>query len=368
MTKKNIIPLEPSDMDVLFNQLHACVFVLNHRARVIYMNPAAERFLSISFEVARKTKLSKVIRAGRRLLSPIREVLKSGRSIRIHEVEIMLEQGPVKAQVELAPIGNHEKVSGVLLWVNELSTVEDLEEERRVLDRLSMMGTLASGLAHEIRNPLGGIRGAAQLLSREAPTSEHKEYASIIVSEADRLNKLMTELLDFSNPKPIKMSPVNINKLLSEVLSLQEETFKSQRTELKQEFDPSLPFVLGHEDSLKQAFLNLINNALEAMGQGGSLHVITSFLPNVRLLLGEGRAGPMAQVTIRDTGPGIPEENLKSLFTPFFTTKPKGTGLGLMITQRILKEHQGGLKVHSELEKGTSFRVFLKLATLQPKD
>ncbi|KAB2841585.1 PAS domain-containing sensor histidine kinase, partial [bacterium] len=129
-----------------------------------------------------------------------------------------------------------------------------------------------------------------------------------------------------------------------------------------QEFDPSLPPVWGHEPSLKQAFLNLIKNALEAMEGGGTLRVSTGYISDYRMQVGEGKASPMAQVSIADTGAGIPEENLKSLFTPFFTTKPKGTGLGLMMTQRILKEHDSQLRVASKAGEGTTFKVLLKLA------
>lgn len=367
MTKKNHHKWELSQFDDFFNQLNASVIILNRQTQVTYMNTAAERLISTSLNLTRNKELKNFIRHDQGLLELAKEVLASGRSIKIHELEIVIGETPIKVQVELAPTGSQENPSGVIIWINELSLAYALQEEKRMLDRLSMMGTMASGLAHEIRNPLGGIRAAAEMLSRGALETEHREYASIIISEVDRLNNLIAELLDFSKPKKYRKTSVNLNKTLSQLLTLEEKSLAKQGIELKQGFDPSLPPVMGDEDSLKQALLNLIKNAVEAMKNGGTLFVGTSYLPNVSMLLGEGESGAMAQILIGDTGEGIPEENLNSLFTPFFTTKPDGTGLGLMITQKIIKEHQGAIKVNSEVGKGTVFKVFLKLATPAPR-
>lgn len=368
MAKRNENPIRTSLHDEVFTHLPSSLILLNRRGEVLYMNPSAERLLGVSITAACKKTLGDLIQGGEELLQPIQEVLETGRSIKIHETEILGSQAPLLLQVEMAPIGALDNPSGVILWINELSTTQALQEEIRVQDRLAMMGTIASGLAHEIRNPLGGIRAAAQMFSRETSHVEEKEYADIILSEVDRLNHLITELLDFSKPKRIKKSPVNINKILSELLALNEELMREKRIEWTQHFDPSLPPVYGHAPSLKQAFLNLIKNALEAMEGGGNLIVSTSFHSNIRTLLGEGPSGAMAEVLIQDTGVGIPKKYLNSLFTPFFTTKPHGTGLGLMMTQRILKEHRGSLRVKSVPGKGSLFRVFLRLATPSSKD
>lgn len=356
------------DLEELFSHLQASVLLLDREGKVLYLTPSAERLFSVSLSFASQKKLPQVLKKSQGLHDLALEVLKNFRSIRVHEVDVVTKQGPLKLQVELCPIGNPEEPKGVLILIHELSILQTLQEENRVLDRLSMMGTIASGLAHEIRNPLGGIRGAAQMLLREESREENQEYLNIIVSEVDRLNHLMTELLNFSKPKKFKKSPVNINQILDELLIFHREAMKGRGIKSVHEFDPSLPPVLGHAESLKQAFFNLIKNALEAMNDGGSLLVRTSFLPHTRILIGEGPAGPMAQVEIQDTGKGISEEDLKNLFTPFFTTKPNGTGLGLMMTRRILKEHEGTIHVESEVDAGSTFRVLLKLATLLPKD
>jgi len=355
--------LENPYAELLFSHLNRAALILDAQTRVLYLNPSAERLLSISLNVAKSKKFETLIRQGEACLDLIQESLESGRSLKVHETDILVYRDPLHVQIEVAPLGPPEKPRGVLLLMEELSIVQALQEESRVLDRLSMMGTLASGLAHEIRNPLGGIRAAAEMMLREETQDEKKEYLTIILSEVDRVNQLVSQLLNFAKPKKIKKEGLNINQILSELLTLQEPAMRKLNVTLKQEFDPSLPLVEGHKGSLKQAFLNLIKNAMEAMVVGGTLKVTTSFNSDYRMLVGEeGKPHPMAQVTISDTGPGISPEDMKSLFTPFYTTKPSGTGLGLMMTQRILKEHEGLLRVSSELGRGAKFKVLLKLA------
>jgi len=357
-------PLDNPFSEVLFNFLHASVLTLDPQGKVTYLNPAAERLLALSSNFAKGKELRQLFRDGKALLQPVKEVLQSGRTFHAHEIKVVTFQGPVSLQVEIAPLSFPATHAGALLWIHELSMEQAFQEENRVLDRLSMMGTLASGLAHEIRNPLGGIRAAAQMLQRDLSSAEDLEYAHMIISEVDRLNQLVTQLLDFSKPKKVKKSSVNINQILSELLMMQKPALDKGGISLRQEFDPSLPPVYGHEPSLKQAFLNLLKNALEAMDQkGGHLKVSTGYISDYRMQVGDGKPSPMAQVSIVDTGMGIPEENLNSLFTPFFTTKAKGTGLGLMMTQRILKEHESLLRVSSKVGEGTTFKVLLKLAT-----
>jgi two-component system nitrogen regulation sensor histidine kinase GlnL len=326
------------------------------------MNPAAERMLSLALTAARHRPFPELVKIPQAFETLIEEVLQQGRTIRIHEIEIPTPGGELPVQVEMAPIGNPEAPSGVFLWINELGMTHAYQEEIRVRDRLTMVGTMASGLAHEIRNPLGGIRGAAQMFVREADSEELKDYGKIITAEVDRLNDLITQLLDFAKPKKIKKGTVNIHRILSELIKLQEEEFRRHGVHLNQFFDPSLPELYGHVPSLKQALLNLLKNAMEAMPEGGTITVGTQFHAHARVWMGEGIRGPVAEVWIQDTGTGISKDDLPHLFTPFFSTKAQGTGLGLMMVRRILKEHGGTLKVESEPGKGTTLRMFLKLA------
>jgi two-component system, NtrC family, nitrogen regulation sensor histidine kinase GlnL len=358
----------PSIHDEVFTHLHAAVLLLNRDQQILYMNPAAERLLSLSLTTARQRSFPELLKIPESFRSSLEEVLQEGRTIRIHEIEVSVQGSNLPIQVEMAPIGSPEEPSGVFLWMNELGMTHALQEEHRVQDRLTMVGTMASGLAHEIRNPLGGIRGAAQMFVREADSAELKEYGEMITAEVDRLNELISQLLDFTKPKKIKKGPVNIHRILAELFKLLEEEFQQKDIQLHQNFDPSLPELHAHGPSLKQALLNLLKNAMEAISGGGEITVGTQFHSYARVWMGEGMRGPVAEVWIEDTGTGISKEDLPHLFTPFFSTKPKGTGLGLMMVQRILKEHGGTLKVESESGKGTILRMFLKLAPPTAKD
>lgn len=349
--------------DEVFTHLLGAVLLLNRQGKILYMNPAAERLFQVSAQSARGHKVSTYVQPAEKIDRPLKEVLQSGRVIKIHDMEIQVSGMEHLLQVEIAPIGELETPSGALLWISEMSLTRVLRQEDRLRDRLDMMGTLASGLAHEIRNPLGGIRGAAQMLARDPEAPEAKEYSAMVISEVDRINDLVSQLLDFAKPKRIKKGAVNIHKILSEILKLQRNALEKQGIALVKEFDPSLPAVHGHAPSLRQALLNLIKNAVEAMPEGGTLKVRTHFHTHARVLSGEPLSGSLAEISIEDTGPGISKRHRKSLFTPFFTTKAKGTGLGLMMVQRILKEHQGSLKLESEPNKGACFHLFLKLAS-----
>lgn len=333
------------------------------------MNPAAERLFEISLSAARGQRIEELIGEKHPILHALMEVFQTGRTTRLHEITLETKSGSKRLGIEMAPLGSIEQPEAGLLFLTEESLQQAFQEENRLQDRLQMMGTLASGLAHEIRNPLGGIRGAAQMIARETKQKDFQEYAHIIIRETDRLNQLITQLLDFSKPKRVRKGPVNIHKLLTEILKLEQNHLKKQGIQMIQSFDPSLPSVRGHGPSLKQAFLNLIKNAIEAMPQGGTLKIKTQVSSEKRLIK-EGSKGTaaasnaesLAEISIQDSGVGISIEEQASLFTPFFTTKPSGTGLGLMMVQRIVKEHQGTLKVSSEVGQGSLFSVFLRLA------
>src|SRR5262249_38087538 len=156
-------------------------------------------------------------------------------------------------------------ISGAMLLLRDLSAFKKMEEELRHADRLGVMGTIASGLAHEIKNPLGGIKGAAQMLHREIKNNELREFLQIIMKEADRVNELICQLLTFASSKKIRVSSVNMNKLLDELVHLEQQGPEDHRVKILRHYDPSLPKVRGDENQLKQAFLNFIKNAKESI-------------------------------------------------------------------------------------------------------
>jgi two-component system sensor histidine kinase HydH len=237
-------------------------------------------------------------------------------------------------------------------------------------DRLAALGEMAAGLAHEIRNPLGAIKGAAQLLitadstaDTSAPTAgsatETAELLEIIVEEANRLNNVVTRFLDYARserPGREGAGKVDLNQVVRKTVQLlQQDQHKS--VEVRVRIDEMLPSIAGDPESLMQVFLNLGQNALQAMPDGGTLEILTTRRRRSRLGYGQ-----FAEVRFRDTGIGIPRDKLKKLFIPFYTTKQKGTGLGLAISHRIINQHGGTIEVRSTLGQGSTFSVFLPAA------
>ncbi|MDQ3367473.1 MAG: ATP-binding protein [Myxococcota bacterium] len=229
-------------------------------------------------------------------------------------------------------------------------------------DRLAALGEMAAGLAHEIRNPLGAIKGAAQLLitaDGKSPAPDSAEFLEIIVEEANRLNNVVTRFLDYARserPGREGAGKVDLNGVVRKTEQLLRGDV-ARNIELRVRIDDQLPEIAGDPESLMQVFLNLGQNALQAMPDGGTLEILTTRRRRSRLGYGQ-----FAEVRFRDTGVGIPRDKLKKLFIPFYTTKQKGTGLGLAISHRIINQHGGTIEVRSTIGQGSTFSVFLPAA------
>jgi two-component system nitrogen regulation sensor histidine kinase GlnL len=248
---------------------------------------------------------------------------------------------------------------GQVLVLRDLSRVRDLEERVRRSDRLAALGVLAAGLAHEVRNPLVGVRAAAQLLEKEAGFPDcWREFTAVIIREVDRLNRLVDDLLAFAGARPLHRQPCNVNQLLDEALDVATAALKAGGVGVTRLYDPAIPEVEADRDRLLQVFLNLIRNAAEAAAGAGQPLVLRTRFERVAPSCGGGAA---VVVEVEDRGPGLSPEAEARLFTPFFTTKPKGTGLGLPISLRIVEEHGGALEAQSRHGFGTTFRVLLPI-------
>jgi len=220
------------------------------------------------------------------------------------------------------------------------------EEQLRMADRLSALGELSAGMAHEIRNPLSAIKGAVEILKDDYRPDEIKyEFIQILLKETDRLNHIVQEFLGFARPKRPDFQQADVNEAVESVLTLTMQEAKKAGITVEKSLDPSIGKRSLDAGLLKQAFLNIILNAIQAMPDGGTLTVESFFRDNA------------IEVRIADTGTGISEENRKKLFSPFFTTRKNGTGLGLAITYRIIQNHRGMIEVKSAQGKGTVFSV-----------
>ena len=258
------------------------------------------------------------------------------------------------------------------LAIGAARVIESSQAYERVKerDRLAALGEMAAGLAHEIRNPLGAIKGAAQLLitadtaaARSAAAVESAELLEIIVEEANRLNNVVTRFLDYARserPGREGAGKVDLNAILRKTEQLLRQEL-GKTIDLRVRLDDMLPQIAGDPESLMQVFLNLGQNALQAMPDGGTLEILTTRRRRSRLGYGQ-----FAEVRFRDTGIGIPRDKLKKLFIPFYTTKQRGTGLGLAISHRIVNQHGGTIEVRSTLGQGSTFSVFLPAAEPVP--
>ena len=221
---------------------------------------------------------------------------------------------------------------------------EKLEREKALL-----LEKMAPVLAHEIRNPLGSIKGAAQVLRSEAESAEQRNLLDVITEEVDRLNRVVTQFLDYARPYQTDLQPRSINAVIEKVLTVVEANSISSRIEIQWELHPHLPPVPMDQEQIHQVILNIVINAIEAMPDGGTLTVRTFRI--------DSATGDAVGISIRDTGQGIRRETLKQIFTPFFTTKERGVGLGLAVCQRIIRNHGGRIRVKSIPGKGTIFYI-----------
>jgi signal transduction histidine kinase len=220
------------------------------------------------------------------------------------------------------------------------------EEQLRRADRLSALGELSAGMAHEIRNPLGSIKGAAEILRDDYGSQGPKaEFVQILLKETDRLNAIVQEFLNFARPRTPEFHETDLNEVLESVLTLTAQPARKAGIMVERRLDTAIGKRNLDGGLLKQAFLNLVLNAIQAMPGGGTL--------TIESVLREREV----EVAVSDTGVGITAENRKKLFSPFFTTKTEGTGLGLAITYRIIENHRGTIVVQSEPGKGTTFTV-----------
>ncbi len=255
------------------------------------------------------------------------------------------------------------QIVGVVIVFRDMSRLKALEARLRKGERLASLGVLAAGMAHEIKNPLGGIRGASQLLREEfAPENSSRELTDIIIREVDRLNQIVQGLLDFSKPHEPRLAPVNIHEILTRVLTLIEIENPKDVLRIERLFDPSLPDINGDADQLAQVFLNIIQNAIDAMAGSGTLSLTTRVLSGFQIRKQTQEKVRMICVDVEDSGCGIAPEEIGSIFDPFFTRKPRGVGLGLALCYRIVEDHGGKIDVESRPGAGTRFSVSLPMS------
>jgi two-component system, NtrC family, nitrogen regulation sensor histidine kinase GlnL len=347
----------------ILENVEEAVVAIDRAGRITFFNPAAQEFTGISERQSLGRHFEELFGGQESILYPVRTAIRAGRSISDHENILLLRPTapPLPVGVSVSPIytdrGEHE---GVVLILRDLSRVRELEDTVKQADRLSMLGTLAAGLAHEIKNPLGGIKGAAQLLAMElGAMSPLKEYTTVMIREVERVNSIIEELMDLARPRQPQPGEVDLAQVLGDIVLFQKEAHRGKEIEFVLNLDPSIPPLRGDENLLTRLFLNLIKNAAEAIEHKGKIEVVTKVASEYHLNKPGSRPVPFIVIEIRDTGRGIPIAEIDKIFTPFYTTKNRGSGLGLATCQKIVSEHDGLLKMESTPNEGTTCIVSL---------
>jgi two-component system nitrogen regulation sensor histidine kinase GlnL len=364
-------PYEQNRGDTLLDDYYATVIdsvgdgviVIDRDGVITLCNPAAEEITGFSRRHALGATFQKLFSREATLMEMVAKTIRTGITISDHENVVVRSMGkmtPVAATCYPLMRADGENI-GAILTLKDITYIRQLEAAVRQADRLSTLGTLAAGLAHEVKNPLGGIRGAAQLLEQELDEgSDLLEYTGVMIRETERIDRIIRELLDLASPRGLKLAPVNLHRILGDILLLQKQAVSGRQISFATHFDPSIPDIVADGEMLTRLFLNLIRNAIDAIGESGQLTVTSRVLSDYRLAQNK-RHSRMVAVEVDDDGPGIPTEELENIWTPFFSSKTTGTGLGLTICHKIVSEHRGMIKVDSDPGHGTRFTVLLPL-------
>ncbi len=345
---------------LLIENLTTATLLLNSRLRLEYMNPAAEMLLAVSGQRSHGQFISELFTESPEALAALRQAVEEAHPFTKREATLTSATGQsLTVDYAVTPVLTRQETM-LLLEVLPRDRLLRITMEEAQLSKQETTKMLVRGLAHEIKNPLGGIRGAAQLLARELPEEHLKDYTEVIIEEADRLRNLVDRMLG-SNKLP-SLAMTNIHEVLEHVASLIDAECQGSII-LVRDYDPSIPEVLMDREQMIQAVLNIMRNAMQALaGQNelglGRLTLRTRTLR--QFTIGHIRHRLVARIEIIDNGPGIPAELQNTLFYPMVSGRPDGTGLGLAITQNIISQHQGLIECESH-PGHTVFSIFLPL-------
>ncbi len=340
----------------ILDNLTTAVLVLDRGLRSIAINPAAEALLQVSAKKVLGRPLTECLGNNRALIQILEQVLSQGSAVIARGIQLVVANGQgVAVDCTVSQFADDDASSPLLVELAHVDHLLRLARDETMLRRQNANRAVLRGLAHEIKNPLGGLRGAAQLLERELHDQALKDYTNIIIHEADRLRDLVDRMVGPN--RPIERQPTNLHVILEHVRNLVLAEIPEGIT-IERDYDPSLPSLSGDSAQLIQAILNITRNAAEALGGRGVIKLRTGI--ERQFTIGQKCHRLVLRADVEDNGPGIPDDLIDSIFYPMVTARPEGTGLGLSIAQDIINKH-GGLIEYARQPNQTIFSIYLPL-------
>jgi len=340
------------NMNSVMAGLEDGLLLFTRDARAVMVSPAAEKFLGAPASNFLGRRVTQIFPVGHPLFEALRLEGDELREI-ASEIELPTEGGTRRVGVTVQEIQGAGERMGALVTLRDLDSIESINTQLQVSERLAALGRITAGVAHEVKNPLNSMRLWLENLKESLPPETDdsaKQAVNVLDAEIDRLDAVVKRFLDFSRPMDVRLEPTQLAPLLQEVLEVAAPQLEKSKVQVAQLLPIDVPEVFGDRALLKQAILNLVLNAVDAMPNGGQLQLTLS------------RRGDMAEITVGDTGKGIPLEHRQKVFQLFFTTRPGGSGIGLASTFRIVQLHNGSIDFTSEVGRGTTFRIELPLA------